>query len=58
MSIPAKLAPNFTKSLVHEFSCAIFQTVDVMKCGKLSVVKLGAVNRLAVCNLRDNYIPG
>ena len=51
MLILAKLAPNFANSLVHEFGCVIFQTVDVLMHGKLSVVKLKTENLLAVHNL-------
>ena len=52
MLILAKLAPDFTSSpLIHEFGCAIFQTVDVLMHDKLSVVKLEAENRVVVCNL-------
>ena len=58
MLIVAKSASNYVNSfIVHEFGCAIFQTVDVVMHGKLSVVKLEVENRLAVYNLQDNYIP-
>ena len=57
MLILAKLAPNFTNSLVGEFDFATFQTKGMLMLGKLSVVKLEAENKLAVCNLQDNCIP-
>ena len=51
MFILAKLAPNCVNSLVVcEFGCAIFQTVDVLMHDKLTIVKLEAENRMAVCN--------
>ena len=58
MSTLAKLAPNFANSVVVVgFGCAIFYTVDVLMYGKLSVVKMEAENRHAICNVQENCIP-
>ena len=51
MLILAKLFPL----VVYEFDCVIFQTLDVLMLGKLSV-KLEAENRLTVHHLQDSYI--
>ena len=38
---------------MHAFGYAIFQTVDVLMCDKLYVVKLEVEKRLTVHNLQD-----